>query len=269
MKFLYLCPIGIKSKKNTNGEHVKYDFEDINDKIIMGIKDEFPDSNVTKITDLVYKSSNTPDSIGSDDISSYDLVLCDLTTMNPNILYHAGQIESWGKPIVYFLSNDADYPTTLSSKRIIKYSESSLKNEFKDELNHLIQLFKIDPSSLKQSPQKDKTKPKVFISYSHQNRSYIDRLMVHLKPLAKKGLLDIWEDRKIKTGDKWQKEIEKALSDASIAILMISADFMASDFIVDNELPPLLTKADVNGTKILPVLSTGQNFYHLVKLVIS
>jgi hypothetical protein len=258
MEILYLSPIGKKSIKNTDGEIIKYDFEDIATVIVEGIRTESPNFNVTMITDIVDKDPSGD--FGHSDVESFDIVLCDLTTMNPNILYHAGQIESWDKPVIYFLSNDAEYPTTLSSKRIIKYSKASLKNEFKDELIHLISLSKTNPISLKEKPKKSDSKPKVFISYSHQNRAYIDRLMVHLKPLTKKGLLDIWEDTKIKTGDRWQEEIEKALSEASIAILMVSADFMASDFIIDNELPPLLSKADVNGTKILPVVVSPCRF---------
>ena len=54
------------------------------------------------------------------------------------------------------------------------------------------------------------------------------------------------------SGEKWKQKIEKALNDASIAILLISADFIASDFIINNELQPLLKNAEEKGTVILP-----------------
>lgn len=96
--------------------------------------------------------------------------------------------------------------------------------------------------------------PKLFISYSHVDSACIDRLLVHLKPLERSNTVVCWSDRRIRTGDKWRTELEKNLDEAVIAILLISADFLASDFIVNNELPPLLVKADAKGLRILPVI---------------
>ena len=95
---------------------------------------------------------------------------------------------------------------------------------------------------------------KVFVSYSHKDYEYLERLKVHIKPLERQGLVEGWDDTRIKAGDHWKKEIEIALRQAAIAVLMISADFLASDFIIDNELPPLLERAEIDGTKIVPVI---------------
>lgn len=97
-------------------------------------------------------------------------------------------------------------------------------------------------------------KKSVFISYAHVDNKYLKRLKVHLKPLEKKGVVEIWDDTKIEVGKEWKKEIEKALEKSAIAVLIISADFLASDFILDNELPPILSKAQLDGTKIVPVI---------------
>ncbi|MFQ5962759.1 MAG: toll/interleukin-1 receptor domain-containing protein [Candidatus Scalinduaceae bacterium] len=101
---------------------------------------------------------------------------------------------------------------------------------------------------------KSKNKKSVFISYSREDKKHLERLHVHLKPLEKNGLVDVWDDTKIKTGEKWKEQIEKALSEAAIAVLIISADFLASDFIVENELPPILKKAELEGTRVLPII---------------
>jgi hypothetical protein len=96
--------------------------------------------------------------------------------------------------------------------------------------------------------------PKLFVSYSHADSACLERLLVHLRPLQKSKAIACWSDKSIRTGDKWRQEIRKNLDDAAIAILLVSADFLASDFIVDNELPPLLVKAEARGIRILPVI---------------
>ncbi|MCP5051047.1 MAG: TIR domain-containing protein, partial [bacterium] len=100
----------------------------------------------------------------------------------------------------------------------------------------------------------------VFISYSHKDRDYLERLKVHLKPLVKKGLIDLWEDTKLNADDKWRWKIEKALKAARVAVLLVSADFLASDFIEKYELPPLLEKAERDGTRIIPLIVKPSSF---------
>jgi len=95
--------------------------------------------------------------------------------------------------------------------------------------------------------------PKVFVSYSHKDSFWLERLRVHLKPLVREGKLELWDDKKISTGSDWPAEIAKALAEAHAAILLISADFLASDFITHNELPPLLAAAKHNGKLIMPL----------------
>ncbi len=74
-------------------------------------------------------------------------------------------------------------------------------------------------------------KPTIFISYSHKDEEWKDRLVTHLGVLERRGTLRVWEDRKIAAGGAWFEEIEDALGKADAAILMISADFLNSEFI--------------------------------------
>src|SRR3954466_1888279 len=104
------------------------------------------------------------------------------------------------------------------------------------------------------------THTKVFISYSHADKDWLDRLKRHLKPLVREGNLDCWDDTHIRPGDDWKQEIGNALDTAQVAVLLISADFFASDFIDETELPPLLDAAKAKGVRILPVILSACRF---------
>ena len=94
----------------------------------------------------------------------------------------------------------------------------------------------------------------VFVSYSHRDKRWLDRVLVHLKPLERAGTLAVWSDTRISAGDDWRREIRAAVETARVALLLVSADFLASDFITRNELPPLLSAARKKGLVILPVI---------------
>jgi len=97
-------------------------------------------------------------------------------------------------------------------------------------------------------------KPLVFISYSHNDRKWVDSLIIHLKPLGHSVSLDIWEDSRITPGAKWRREIGRALSKAAVAIFLVSPDFLASEFVMDEEVASLIQDAEMKGVIIIPLL---------------
>lgn len=103
----------------------------------------------------------------------------------------------------------------------------------------------------------------VFISYSHADSRWLDQLLRHLRPLVREELIKVFSDRSIRIGADWRAEIRAALDASSITILLISADFLASDFIIDEELPRLLAGAASRGTIIMSVI-VGPSLFEMV-----
>ncbi|HYQ02769.1 MAG TPA: toll/interleukin-1 receptor domain-containing protein [Polyangiaceae bacterium] len=98
-----------------------------------------------------------------------------------------------------------------------------------------------------------RTRSHVFICYSHKDVAWRDRLRAHLELLEGTGVIAVWDDTRIKPGTPWEKEIRESLSRTRVAVLLVSADFLASSFIQTKEIPALLA-AERDGATVIPII---------------
>jgi formylglycine-generating enzyme required for sulfatase activity len=93
----------------------------------------------------------------------------------------------------------------------------------------------------------------IFVSYSREDQQWLDKLKTFLRPLERSVDLEVWTDDKIRLSSNWKADIQKAMNDADAAILLVSQNFLASDYIATNELPDLLSSASARGLRIFPI----------------
>ncbi len=106
---------------------------------------------------------------------------------------------------------------------------------------------------------------KVFFSYSHNDMDLMQRLHIHLAPLRRMDRIATWSDREILPGSDWDETIKENLRTADIVLLLISADFVASDYIWEKELK-IIEERETKGEKVLvlPILLRPMD-YSLLK----
>jgi hypothetical protein len=94
---------------------------------------------------------------------------------------------------------------------------------------------------------------KVFVSYSHRDREWLERLLEHLAVLERWGLIHSWSDTRIAAGADWQAEIDEALGQSKVTVLLISPAFLASQYIWEREWPKIRDHR-AQGMEILPLV---------------
>jgi hypothetical protein len=89
---------------------------------------------------------------------------------------------------------------------------------------------------------------------------WLEKLKKFLKPLENEDKIKIWDDKEIKPGDQWEEEIEKSISAAKAAVLLVTQDFLTSKFISENELPLLLAGANERGVEIFWIAVSSSTY---------
>ncbi|MFN7679029.1 MAG: TIR domain-containing protein, partial [Cyanobacteriota bacterium] len=102
-------------------------------------------------------------------------------------------------------------------------------------------------------PQPTPKRDQVFISYARVDRVWVDRLQRMMKPLLRAGgqTVRLWDDSQIPPGAQWRAAIETALAGAKVALLLVSDAFLASEFVMNEEVPKLLAAAEAEGLRVL------------------
>ena len=95
---------------------------------------------------------------------------------------------------------------------------------------------------------------KVFCSYSHQDEALHDKLKTHLSPMIREGVIEEWDDHCIIAGQEWQKEIAQQLELADVVLMLISANFIASDYCYEIEMERALERHNSHEAQVIPII---------------
>ncbi|MCX6232774.1 MAG: TIR domain-containing protein [Bacteroidetes bacterium] len=94
----------------------------------------------------------------------------------------------------------------------------------------------------------------IFISYSHEDEIYKDKLEKHLSLLKRNNIIETWCDRKIVAGEEWDKKIKGEIENAHIILLLVSVDFLNSNFCYDIEIKRAVEKHDNGEAVVIPII---------------
>jgi hypothetical protein len=94
----------------------------------------------------------------------------------------------------------------------------------------------------------------VFYSYSHKDEELRERLETHLKLLKRQGIIQDRHDRRISAGTEWEGQINQHLESAQLILLLISADFLASDYCYDKEMQRALARHEAGEARVIPIM---------------
>lgn len=94
----------------------------------------------------------------------------------------------------------------------------------------------------------------IFFSYSHEDEAYRKQLEKHLAIMRRQGIITGWNDRDINAGDEWKRTISDKLESAKVILLLISADFLASDYCYEIEMKRALERHESGDAKVIPII---------------
>jgi len=94
----------------------------------------------------------------------------------------------------------------------------------------------------------------VFFCYAHEDEPLLKRLKKQLTPMQRQGLIALWHDRDISAGTAWEQEISEQLNSAQIILLLISPDFMDSDYCYSKEMQRALERHHRKEARVIPVI---------------
>ena len=95
---------------------------------------------------------------------------------------------------------------------------------------------------------------KIFCSYSHKDEEYLNELRAWLRGLERQGQIQWWHDREIVPGWEWEEAIDKNLRTADIIFLLVTPDFMASDYVFEREIDRAIERHERGEARVIPII---------------
>jgi hypothetical protein len=112
----------------------------------------------------------------------------------------------------------------------------------------------LDQATVVRIPKDGRKALRLFTSYAHEDSRYHETLERSLLPLQRQGLITYWSDRQISGGQKWEDEIKREIYSADIILLLISMDFLASDYCYGVELRTAISMEERGQARVVPIL---------------
>ena len=106
------------------------------------------------------------------------------------------------------------------------------------------------------------TSVEVFFSYAHEDASFLGELKAHLAVLQRQGRILTWHDRLIKAGSNWAEDIDSHLESASLILLLVSSDFLASDYCFEIEMRRALRRHEASTAQVIPIIVRPCDWTH-------
>jgi hypothetical protein len=104
--------------------------------------------------------------------------------------------------------------------------------------------------------------PSVFFSYSHVDKNLRDRLETQLSMLKRQGVIETWHDRRVGAGNDFAKEIDEHINTDNIILLLVSADFLASEYCYDIEMTRAMERHALGEAIVIPVILRACDWKH-------
>jgi len=94
----------------------------------------------------------------------------------------------------------------------------------------------------------------VFCSYAHEDEALLNQLHTHLATLKRQNLITTWHDRQILPGGNWSREIDAHLEQSRLILLLVSPDFLASDYCYEKEMKRALARHEAKEARVVPII---------------
>jgi len=149
--------------------------------------------------------------------------------------------------LVEIIGDNIDFEISVNNVDFIKWKKLIEFNKGRAQYSNIINLSNT-PLGLTEN------RTKIFISYSKDDKKYLDEINKTLKPLKSVKNVDIWDDLELEAGEKWKDRILKELNKANIFIFLLSRNALATDFITNIEIEEAIENSSKKGSRIVPII---------------